>query len=152
MSAITSRPPGFSTRRASRERGGRIRQMVQHQQQRRGVELAVGDRQRLELAAPDLDVREIAQRAARRLQHLPRSVDRDHARDKRRERARDLPGAAAEIADCPALVQQRRAAPGDGSSAEQIRAQLVPLPRRGLEELLGLRLAAGQHVLSRRAS
>ena len=43
------------------ERALRLRHVVQHQHQRRGIEPGVVDRQRLELAAPKLDVVEPVQ-------------------------------------------------------------------------------------------
>ena len=55
-------PAGLQHARGFAQRGRRVRHVVQHEQQRGGVELAVVDRQRLELAAPDVDVR--ADRAA----------------------------------------------------------------------------------------
>ena len=52
--------------------------MVQHEQQRGGIELAVLNRQRLEFAAPDVDVRQVAKPAARGLQHVVRAIDGNH--------------------------------------------------------------------------
>ena len=127
---------------------------MQHEQQRRGIELAILDRQRLELAAPHLDVGAVAQPPARGL------------RASRRERstaitlptngasaAADLAGAAAEIADRPAASSSPGSACRCEARAEQLFAQLVPLPRRRLEELLRLRLPARRaRSSSRRAS
>ena len=81
---------------------------MQHQKQRRGIELLVGNRKRLELAAPHFDRSKIPHAPTRGLQHLAGSVHGDYVRDKRRKRARDLPRAAAEVANRPPLIEKRR--------------------------------------------
>ena len=90
------------------QRARRLGHVVQHQHQRRGVEPRVVDRQRLELAAPHLDV--VERRAAALRAACSIAADAStaiDARDERRERGADLAGAAAEIADDP--VAGRRA-------------------------------------------
>ena len=139
--------PGAQHARGLRQHGRRIRDVMQHQEQRGGIELAVGDRQRLEIAAADVNVAGVAHATACRLEHLARSIDRDHARHERRERRGDLAGPASEIADDPPIVHQRRQRLQVRRAAEQLLAQLVPLPRRRLEELLRLRLAPRQDAL-----
>ena len=90
------------------ERALGLRHVVEHQHQRRRIEPRIVDRQRFELAAAQIDVVESLQPLPRRLQHRRRGVDRDDPRDERRERGADLAGAAAEIADDPVGVGQRR--------------------------------------------
>ena len=118
------------------ERLLRLRHVVQHQHQRRHVEPFVVDRQRLELAAPKVDVVEARQTPLRGLQHRRRGVDGNDARDERRERRADLTGAAAEIADDRVAVGQRGERRQVHAIAEQLVAQAIPLAGRGREELL----------------
>ena len=110
MSTTSSAAARLEHARDFGERARRLRHVVQHQHQRRGVEPRVVDRQRFELAAAQIDVVEPVQPLLRRLQHRRRRVDGDDARDERRERRADLAGAAAEIADDP--VARRRAPAG----------------------------------------
>ena len=65
---------------------------MQHEHQRRRVQPAVVDRQRLELAAAQVDVVESLQPFARRLQHRRGRVHRDHARSTNGAKARRSPG------------------------------------------------------------
>ena len=83
--------------------------MMQHEHHDRDVEFLVGDRQRLELAAPDVHVARSRSRRLRGLQHLAAAIDGDHLRDKRRQRLAGLARAAAEVADDPVA---HRTAPG----------------------------------------
>ena len=83
----------------------------------------------------------------RRLQHRRRPVDRDHARDERRERGADLAGAAAEIADGPRRASASAGERGEVKTiAEQLVAHAIPLAGRRREELLRLRAPLGQRA------
>ena len=109
MSTMMSAAARLEHARHFGERARRLRHVVQHQHQRRRVEPRIVDRQRLELAAAQVDV--VERRAAACFAACSIAADastRDHARDERRERRADLAGAAAEIADRP--VARRRSA------------------------------------------
>ena len=136
MSAITSRAPGFRTRAASASaaagsgRWCRTRSSVAAS----SSPSAIGS----DSSSPRLTVtlRRLAQPPFRRLQHLSGPVDGDHARDKGSQRGGHVAGAAAEVADDPALVEERGQRLQMRHRPEQICAQLVPMPRRRVEELL----------------
>ena len=98
---MSSAPPRFEDARHFGERALRLRHVVQHEHQRRRIEPRIVDRQRFELAAPQVDVVEPVQALLRGLQHRRRGVDGDDPRDERRERGAHLAGAAAEVADGP---------------------------------------------------
>src|SRR5689334_5852930 len=85
----------------------RIRQVMQHQQQRCGVELIVGNRKRFEFATSDLDGWQVAKTTAGRLEHFTGSIDGNHACDEWCQSTCDLTSPATEIADGPTLVEQR---------------------------------------------
>ena len=88
------------------ERERRLGDVVQDEDAGRGVERAVVDRQRLEPAAPQIDVGVAAQTPARGLQHRRGVVDADDSPHARRERLDDLPAATAEVADDRRVVEQ----------------------------------------------
>ena len=147
MSTSRRRPPGLRTRATSFKRHGRIRHVVEHQHQRGDVEPRIVDRQRLELAAAEIDIVGGADARARRLQHLRRGVDRDHPRDKRRQRGTDVTGSTAKVADDPARIGERRQRREMKTVAEQIVAEAIPLAGGRGEKLLGPRPPPGQDAL-----
>ena len=83
----------------------RRREIRKHEREHRRVELAVGNGQRLEIAAPQLDVRLVADAPSGGREHLGRVVHGNHAVDKRRDRGGHRAGAAAEVADRPRRIQ-----------------------------------------------
>ena len=125
---------------------GGIRQVVQNEEQRRSVERSILNRQRLELAAPDVDVGEIADALSRRVEHVGRSIDRDHLLDEGREGRGHLAGPASEVADDPLRVEQSGQRVQIRGAAEEVLAKAVPLPRRRSEEFLRLALPASEHA------
>src|SRR4051812_12681362 len=88
--------------------GARIRKMMQHENQGCGIELPVGNRQRLQFPSTDFRGGKVTQSASCRLEHLSRSIDGNDTADKRSERTRDLTGSATKVADDPLVVHQRR--------------------------------------------
>ena len=144
---------GLEHARGLGERRGRRRQMVQHEHHRRGVERRVVDRQRLELAAAQLDVGQLRSARARGGQHLVRRVDADDVRDVRRERRQQRAGAAAEIADDPVGRQQpseRLQARNRGRTARRAGDPTAPPTRRRTPATS--RCGAASTRASRRAS
>ena len=129
------------------QRHGRIRHVMEHQHQRGDVEPRIVDRQRLELAAAEIDIVGGADARARRLQHLRRGVDRDHPRDKRRQRRTDVTGSTAKVADDPARIGERRQRREMKTVAEQIVAEAIPLAGRRGEKLLRPGPPLGQDAL-----
>ena len=103
--------------------------MVQHQRHHHRVQFRVGNRQRLERALTDVHVVVPLQARACRLQHVRRAIHGDDARDIRREGLGHLPGAAAEIADHQAIVEQGQQRGQVHALAEQVRPESIPLPR-----------------------
>jgi hypothetical protein len=63
-------PSGHQNSRGLLQRGTRVRHVMEHEQERRCVERVVVERQRLELAAADVDVGEVPEPSSCRLQHL----------------------------------------------------------------------------------
>ena len=118
--------------------------MVQDQRQHRGIEGGIVDRQRLELAVPEIDVVASREATARLGQHRLGAVHRHHPRYERRQRLGDVTGAAAEIAHDPRRVEQ----PGQPQQVEAVAEQLVagpvPLPCLAPEELLRTTSTLGQ--------
>ena len=125
----------------------RFGHMMQHEHHRRHVEPVVVDRQRLEIAPPEIDVVETGESPLGGLQHRRRRIDRDHAADKGRKRRADLAGAAAEIADDPIAVGERRQRSKMHAFAEQLVPQSIPLACRRREELLRFRAPLGERCL-----
>ena len=129
------------------ERAIRLGQVVQHQRERRGIEPAVVNRQRLEVAASELDVLETLQPLLRCLQHRSRRIHRDDPAYERGEGSRHLSSAAAEVADRPVGVGECRQRCQVRALAEQIVAHPVPLSGRRREKFLRLGAALGKHRL-----
>ena len=120
--------------------------MVEHENHDRGVELGIVERQRLEFAAPDLGVWQIAKAAPCCLKHLAAAVHADRVRHERRKRRTRSTSAAAEIADDPARIHQcgnrLQGAPG----TEQLTAEPIPLARGRRKKFLRLRPAPRQYA------
>jgi hypothetical protein len=112
------------------QRSLRLRDVMQHDHERRRVQPSIVDRQRLEIAAPEFDVVEAVQPLFRRLQHGRRAIDGDHARDERREGRAHLTRAAAEIADGPVALREGRQRRQVKTIAEQVVADAIPLAGR----------------------
>ena len=139
-----ARPPGLRTRATSASARSGLRHVVQHQHQRRRVEPRVVDRQRLELAAAQVDVVEAAAGASRAACSIAAEASTAITRATNgASAALTWPGAAAEVADDP---RRRRASAGERREveaiAEQLVAQPIPLAGRRGEELLRLRCGA----------
>ena len=94
------------------------------------------------------DVAERRQPRARDVEHLGRRVDGDDGARVGRERRRDAPGAAAEVADDDGGIEQGGQELQVARRAEQLAAQAVPLVGDVGEERLACRArAALQHLL-----
>src|SRR5262249_46942942 len=120
--------------------------MVQHQQQRRRIELIVRNRKCFEFATPDFDRRQIPETTTGCLEHFAGSIDGNDPCDEWCQGTCHLTRAATEIADRPSLVHERRKRLQMRGRTKQIGAELVPLPGSALEELLRLRLASGEYI------
>src|SRR5688572_18516447 len=93
------------------------------------VKLSRLDRQALQFTLPQIDVGRAAQAKTRRVEHVHRAVDRNHLLHVRSNDFRQLPGAAAEIADYESRVDETEHAPEKEGVAEQIAAQAIPVAR-----------------------
>ena len=129
------------------ERPFRLRYVMEHQHQGRHIESLVVYRQRLELAAPEVDILEWLQAFLRRLEHRRRRVHRHHACDERRERGAHGARPAAEIAHDPVALGERGERREVKAIAKQLVADAIPLARRRGKELLRLRAPLGQRGL-----
>jgi hypothetical protein len=147
MSTSTTRPPRLQNAQRLCQRAIGLRYVMQHEHQRRRIEPPVVDRQRFELAAPEIDVVELLQALLRRLEHRSRPVDRHHARDERRQGGAHRAGPATEIADDPRAVCQGGERREVEAIAEQLVADAIPLPDRRREKLLRLRAPLGERRL-----
>ena len=125
----------------------RFGQVMQHERQRRRIQARIVDRQRFEIAAPELHILEPLQTLPGGLQHGGGCINRDDAADERRERRRQLARAAAEIADGPLGVCERGKGREVKALAEQVVANAIPLAGRRREKLLGLGAALGKYRL-----
>lgn len=105
-----------------------IRHVVQHQHQRRDVEAAIVNRQRLEVAAPKIDIVGNADARPRRLEHLRRGVNGDDPGDERSQRGTDVAGATAKVAHDRARIGERPQGRQMETIAKQIVTEAVPLP------------------------
>ena len=143
----SSRPPGLSTRATSASAAAGLGHVVQHQHQRRGVEPRIVDRQRLELAAPQVDVVE------RRAAACAPPAASPPTRRPRSTRATN--GASAALTwpvpqPRSPTTQSASASAGERGEmepvAEQLVAQPIPLAGRRREELLRLGAPLGQRA------
>ncbi len=129
------------------ERASRIRDMVEHQHDGRRIQPRVINGQRLEIAAPEIDVVESVQAPLGCLQHRGRRVDRDHVFHERRERGAHLAGAAAEVADSPVGLREGGQRGEMKTFAEHFLAHAIPVTGGRREELLRFGAALGERGL-----
>ena len=120
----------------------RIGQVMQHERHQDDVHLTIVDGQRFESAEAQIDVRLAVEAAPRFVQHVGGAVDADDLAERAERRGGELPGAAAEIGDAPGGVQETEQRMQVKRAAEQVSAQVIPLPRRGRGKLGGLRAPA----------
>ena len=88
-----------------------LRRIVQHQRQQRRIELAIFEGQRLELAAPDVDVAKVCEPLPSGVEHLRRSINGDHAADIGRHRFGELTRAASNITNRQRRIDQTQYGP-----------------------------------------
>ena len=144
---MSSRPPGLEHAPHFAHRPRRVGDEVRDEKQNRRVERAVVDRERLDGADAKLDVAVRLEPLARRLEHRPRLVDRDDLRDARRQRFGDVPGAAAEVADDPVVVEQIEQREQVGALADHLGPHHVPELRRVAEKDDGFVAPLGEHAV-----
>ena len=132
-------------RLGQRERG--LRHVVQDVHDQRQVERPGLDRQRFEAAFVQVDVGLVREALAGDGEHLGRGVDGDHRGDEGCKRRGDPARSAAQVADDGGGRQQRGEDAQVAGGAEQLGAEVVPLPGGGGEELDGADAAAVEHRL-----
>src|SRR5687768_15208893 len=113
----------------------------------RGIELPVVDREILERAGTHIDVLGAGESTARRRQHRARLIDGDDATHEGRERLRDLSGAASDVADRPIVVDQAEEREEIDTPPEHLGAKPVPMACSAGEELLRARAPLRENTL-----
>src|SRR5688572_27074488 len=99
---------------------------MRDEEQNRGVERRVVDRQLLELAAAQLDVLVRSQAFARRGEHRARFVDGDNAPNTRGNRLGNVPGPTSEVTNDPPVVEQFEEREEVGSLSDELSSHAVP--------------------------
>jgi len=126
---------------------GRLRRVVQHEHQRRRVQLSIIDRDGFQLAFSQLDICAAVQPPLRRGEHRRGVVNADDSAHEGRECFGDAAGAAAEIADGPPGPSQAGQRRQMETVAEQLVAQPIPPAGRRRKERLRPAAAPGERRL-----